>query len=445
MNKQPQIIAIAGGGSTYTAGIVKALLMKGAEFPIAEIRMYDIDKERQDNVAVLVDYVVKTLAPQVKLTVTTQPEVAFANADFVFSQIRVGQYKMREFDEKIPLRNGCVGQETCGAGGLAYGMRTIFPMIALIDFMERYAKKACWMLNYSNPAAIVADAVNRLRPNARVLNICDMPVAIERNLSNILGVNRYELDVEYFGLNHYGWFTSIKVDGEEKISQLREHIQKFGMLTEEEVENACHSEPSWIKTFKNTQPLMQMFPEYIPNTYLQYYLMADDIVAESNPKHTRANEIMEEGREKKMFEAIDQIKASDGNVEGKFHVGVHGEFIADVAMSMAYDLRQKWLVIIPNKGLIKSLPDDAMVEVPALLGRDKVYPLQVPEVSHFYQGMLQQQLMSEKCLVDAALEGSYEKALQAFSLNKTIPSAKVAKKILDEMIVANKDFWPELR
>ena len=444
MNKQPQIIAIAGGGSTYTAGIVKALLMKGAEFPIAEIRMYDIDKERQDNVAVLVNYVVKNHAPQVKLTVTTEPEVAFSNADFIFAQIRVGQYKMREFDEKIPLRNGCVGQETCGAGGLAYGMRTIFPMIELIDFMERYSKETCWMLNYSNPAAIVADAVNRLRPNARVLNICDMPVAIERNLSNILGVNRYQLDVEYFGLNHYGWFTSIKVDGEDKLPQLREHIQKFGMLTEEEVENACHSEPSWIKTFKNTKPLMQMFPEYVPNTYLQYYLMADEIVEQSNPDHTRANEVME-GREKKMFEAIEQIKASDGNVEGKFHVGVHGEFIADVAMSMAYDLRQKWLVIIPNKGLIKGLPDDAMVEVPALLGRDKVYPIQVGEVSHFYQGMLQQQLMSEKCLVDAALEGSYDKALQAFSLNKTIPSAKVAKKILDEMIEANKGFWPELK
>ncbi|GAM74858.1 maltose-6'-phosphate glucosidase [Vibrio ishigakensis] len=86
-----------------------------------------------------------------------------------------------------------------------------------------------------------------------------------------------------------------------------------------------------------------------------------------------------------------------------------------------------------------------MVEVPALLGRDKVYPIQVGEVPHFYQGMLQQQLMSEKCLVDAAIEGSYDKALQAFTLSKTIPSAKVAKSILDEMIEANKDYWPELK
>ena len=271
-----------------------------------------------------------------------------------------------------------------------------------------------------------------------------MPVAMERNLSNILGVNRYDLDVEYFGLNHYGWFTSIKVDGEEKLPALRDHIKKFGMLTEKEVENACHAEPSWIKTFKNTQPLMEMFPEYIPNTYLQYYLMSDDIIAQSNPNYTRANEVMD-GREKTMFEAIAQIKMANGDVEGKFHVGVHGEFIADVAMSIAYDLRQKWIVIIPNNGLLKDIPDDAMVEVPALLGRDKVFPIQVGSVPHFYQGMLQQQLMSEKCLVDAAIEGSYEKALQAFALNKTIPSAKVAKKILDEMIEVNKDFWPVLK
>ena len=73
--------------------LFKALLMKGDDFPIAEIRLYDIDKERQDNVAVLVDYVVKTHAPHVNLTVTTEPEVAFSDADFVFAQIRVGQYK----------------------------------------------------------------------------------------------------------------------------------------------------------------------------------------------------------------------------------------------------------------------------------------------------------------------------------------------------------------
>ncbi|VFT73028.1 maltose-6'-phosphate glucosidase [Klebsiella aerogenes] len=44
------------------------------------------------------------------------------------------------------------GQETCGPGGIAYGMRSIAGVLELVDYMQQYAPNA-WMLNYSNPAA----------------------------------------------------------------------------------------------------------------------------------------------------------------------------------------------------------------------------------------------------------------------------------------------------
>ena len=102
-----------------------------------EIRLFDINKERQDKVAVVVDWVLhKELNTDIKLVVTTDVQQAYTDTSFVFAQMRVGGYAMREQDEKIPLRHGCVGQETCGCGGMAYGMRTIFPMIKLIDDVE---------------------------------------------------------------------------------------------------------------------------------------------------------------------------------------------------------------------------------------------------------------------------------------------------------------------
>ena len=104
MNKK--VITIAGGGSTYTPGVVKAILLKKDVFPVEEIRMYDIDAQRQLDVSVIVDQVIKVHAPEVKLIVTTEPEIAFKDADFVFAQIRVGKYEMREKDEKIPLKYG---------------------------------------------------------------------------------------------------------------------------------------------------------------------------------------------------------------------------------------------------------------------------------------------------------------------------------------------------
>lgn len=99
--------------------------------------------------------------------------------------------------------------ETCGPGGIAYGMRSIAGVLELVDYMETYSPGA-WMLNYSNPAAIVAEATRRLRPTAKIINICDMPVAIEGLFADILGLkSRKEMNVRYFGLNHFGWWTSI--------------------------------------------------------------------------------------------------------------------------------------------------------------------------------------------------------------------------------------------
>lgn len=78
-----------------------------------------------------------------------------------------------------------IGQETCGPGGIAYGMRSIGGVLELVDYMEQYSLDA-WMLNYSNPAAIVAEATRKLRPNSKIINICDMPVGIEHRMAEIL-------------------------------------------------------------------------------------------------------------------------------------------------------------------------------------------------------------------------------------------------------------------
>lgn len=443
-NKAPFILSIAGGGSTYTPGIVKSLMLKLEAFPLAEIRLYDIDSERQNTIAPVVEKVIRDHSDTMTFTVTTDPEVAFSGAHFVFAQMRVGQYKMREQDEKIPLRHGVVGQETCGPGGLAYGLRTILPMVELIDLVERYADARAWIVNYSNPAAIVAEGVRRLRPNARVLNICDMPVAAMRNIAAILGVPREEVTVNYFGLNHFGWFTQVFVDGVDRMADLRAHVARFGLLTEDAAAtDPQHADPSWVKTWRNIQPLMEHFPEYLPNPYLQYYLMPNQIVEHQDPDYTRANEVMN-GREKKLFAAAAEYKQT-GILPDAFHVGVHGAFIVDVARSLAFDLRQRHLVIVENRGAIANLPYDAMVEVPAYITAQGPEPVVVGAIPLFYKGLMEQQLASEQLLVEATMEGSYEKALQAFTLNRTIPTMQHAKAILDEMIEANRDYWPALK
>lgn len=83
-------------------------------------------------------------------------------------------------------------------------MRSIGGVLELIDYMEQYSPDA-WMLNYSNPAAIVAEATRKLRPNSKIINICDMPVGIEERMAHATGLkSRKEMEVRYYGLNHFG-------------------------------------------------------------------------------------------------------------------------------------------------------------------------------------------------------------------------------------------------
>ncbi len=437
-------LVIAGGGSTYTPGIVKSLLAQKNQFKLNELVLYDINKERQEDVGVIVRHVVEMFDPKLKLTLTTDPKEAMTDADFIFAQMRVGLYAMREQDEKIPLKYGVVGQETCGPGGLAYGLRTIYPMVELIDFCEKYAKPTYWIVNYSNPAAIVAKATFRLRPNARILNICDMPVAIERNMAEILECDRHDLEVDYFGLNHFGWFTKVRLKGEDVTERLKAYVAKHGYMPQNEKSDVMHSDPSWLHTYGNAKHICSAFHDYLPNTYMQYYLLGDEVVESSNPEHTRANEVME-GREKRIFDAVKDYREGKEVDLTKFFGGVHGAFIVDVAMSLAFDLRKKYLVMVENNGAVSNLPDDAMVEIPAYITDRGPEPVRVGEIKTFYKGLIEQQEAVEKLIVEAAIENSYEKALMAFTMSKTVPSLFTAKKILDDMIEANKGYWPELR
>ena len=114
-------IVIAGGGSTYTPGIVMMLMHSLDRFPIRSLKLYDNNPERQKTIADAVALAMKKVAPDVAFSYTTDPKEAFTDVDFCMAHIRSGGYPMREQDEKIPLRHGVVGQETCGPGGIAYG------------------------------------------------------------------------------------------------------------------------------------------------------------------------------------------------------------------------------------------------------------------------------------------------------------------------------------
>lgn len=444
MTKKEFSIVIAGGGSTFTPGIVLMLLEEAKRFPLRKLVLYDNDSARQGILGEALEILLKEQAPDMEFFYTTDPEEAFTDVDFVFAHIRVGKYAMREMDEKIPLKYGVVGQETCGPGGIAYGMRSITDMLELVDYMEKYSPDA-WMLNYSNPAAIVAEAMRVLRPDSKVLNICDMPVGTLRRMSQIVGTTPDKLEVSYFGLNHFGWWTSVKdkATGHEYVDEIKEYVAENGYLTQVEVDTQ-HTDPSWQETHKKAKDLIAIDPDFLPNTYLKYYFYPQDEVEIANAEYTRANEVMD-GRELDVFSAAEEI-IKNGTAKGnKFHIDAHASFIVDLARAIAYNTGERMLLIVENNGAIANFDDDAMVEVPCIVGSDGPEPLTQGKIPQFNRALMMQQVTVEKMVVEAWIEKSYQKMWQALTLSKTVPNARVAKELLDDLIEANADFWPDLK
>ncbi|MDR2007408.1 MAG: 6-phospho-alpha-glucosidase [Alphaproteobacteria bacterium] len=437
-------IVIAGGGSTFTPEIVLMLLNNLDRFPLRQLKFYDNNAKRQETIAKACEIIIRERAPEIKFSYTTDPATAFTDVDFVMAHIRVGLYAMRELDEKIPLKHGVVGQETCGAGGIAYGMRSIGGVLELVDYMEKYSPNA-WMLNYSNPAAIVAEATRVLRPNSKILNICDMPIGTETQLAEIAGVgSRKDFVIRYYGLNHFGWWTDIRDKaGNDLMPKIKEYVKQHGYLPPsvlKDKDSVAWMDASWQETFIKVKDVYAIDPNTLPNTYLKYYFYPDYVVAHDNPNHTRANEVME-GREKMVFAEAEAIIKKGTAKDTHFHIGEHASYIVDLATAIAYNTKERMLLIVENKGAIPNFNYHAMVEIPCLVGSQGYEAINMGEIPTFQKALMEQQVGVEKLVVEAWIEKSYQKLWQALTLSKTIPSASVAKAVLDDLIVANKDYW----
>lgn len=435
-------ITIAGGGSTFTPGIIMMLLDHQEEFPIRKLCLYDNDEERQEVIAKACGVLLKERAPEIEFRYTIDPQNAFTDVDFVMAHIRVGKYAMREKDEKIPMKYGVVGQETCGPGGIAYGMRSIGGILEILDDMEKYSPNA-WMLNYSNPAAIVAEATRKLRPNSRIINICDMPLGIMVRMAKILGISEKDLDISYFGLNHFGWWTQVKdKEGNDLMPALKEYVRENGY--DINIEEDQHADQSWHETFKKVRDVYAVDPDTLPNTYLKYYLCSDYVVKHTDPDYTRANQVMD-GREKEVFSAAREIIEKGTAENCRFMKDDHASYIVDLARALAFNTKEKMLLIVPNEGTVENFDPEAMVEIPCIVGKDGYEKIAQGRIPQFQKGLMEQQVSVEKLVVEAWIEGSYQKLWQALTLSKTVPSASVAKQILDDLIEANNGYWPELK
>ena len=251
------------------------------------------------------------------------------------------------------------------------------------------------------------------------------------------------MDIMYYGLNHFGWWKSVRdKQGNDLMPKLREHVSQYGYVVPKG--DNQHTEASWNDTFAKAKDVLALDPTTLPNTYLKYYLFPDYVVEHSNKEYTRANEVMD-GREKFVFGECEKVVKNQSSEGCALHIDEHASYIVDLARAIAFNTKEKMLLIVENNGAIVNFDSTAMVEIPCIVGSNGPETLVVGRIPQFQKGMMEQQVTVEKLTVEAWIEGSYQKLWQAITMSKTVPSAKVAKDILDDLIEANKEYWPVLK
>ena len=155
-------IVTIGGGSSYTPELIEGFIKRHDELPVKELWLVDIEegKEKLEIVSNLARRMVKKANIDMKIYSTLDRREALKDADFVTTQFRVGQLDARIKDERIPLSHGLIGQETNGAGGLFKALRTIPVVLDIIKDIQELCSDA-WLINFTNPAGIVSEAVFR--------------------------------------------------------------------------------------------------------------------------------------------------------------------------------------------------------------------------------------------------------------------------------------------
>lgn len=433
-------ITVLGGGSAYTPGLIEGLLRLQDRLPLRTLTLMDIDANKLDTIGALVKRMVNASDPAVEVRTTTDRGEALAGADFVLCQIRVGGLAGRHIDESVPLKYGVIGQETTGPGGFAMALRTIPVLVDIAREMEKRCPDA-WLINYTNPTGIVAQAVHHVSP-VKMISICDVPIGIQHFVALALGLPRDALTLDYVGLNHLGWIRHVWLGGQDLLPTLRSLAGQFdprhvppGIGLDEE------------RFGRDVHYMIELFAKIgvIPSPYLMYYYYSDELVASAKAAPlTRAQEVMAIERDLLPFyaevaagERVDLWKKRGGDW--------HADMMMELVAAIANDEQRRFIVNLPNNGIIEGLPNDKVVEVPAVVGARGAETLGVGKLQPDMLGLMQVVGAYETLTVEAALEGSYDKALRALTLHPLVPSITIAEAILNDYLSAHAAYLPQFR
>lgn len=450
-------IAVIGGGGVRSVFLAKSIAARAEELKINELVFMDNDEKKLRIYGTMAKKTSNLICPSLDFKITTNAVEAVENADYVITTIRVGGDDMRVKDEHTALNMGVLGQETTGAAGLSFAMRSISALADYCELIKMHAKKGCKVFNFTNPAGVVSQTLRDMGYDF-TYGICDAPSGMLRSFEKLYGAEEGSAKGEIYGLNHLSYFTSIKINGKEMIDEIIDNDEAY------EKTDLRYFEKELLKSRKS-----------VLNEYLYYFYYREKALANIlNGDKTRGEQIAEINRHMTAeLEKIDiendfetalgifehwygerenNYMASETGIKRKEpwkfdifgkddggYAGVALKFI-EIAISGKTD---SMILCVPNNGAIEGLLDSDVVEITCDIDKNGAVPHRFGKVDEQNLELIRRVKNYERLASEAIRTKSREKAIEALTLHPLVNSYSIAKELTDKYIEYNKEYTGE--
>jgi 6-phospho-beta-glucosidase len=440
-------LAVLGAGGFRTPVVYRAIAAGQTLTRYDELVLFDVDPVRLERIEAVLRGINEVQGSSVPYRTTTRLEDAVDGADVVYCAIRVGGINGRLIDETVAIEAGAIGQETAGAGGIGFALRTVPVVTEIARVVERRAPDALF-INFTNPVGLVTEAIRRVLGD-RVVGICDAPEDLCRRVARALGMRSEELWFDYAGINHLGWLRGVLHGNRDLLPELLADAERVESIEEGRLFGA-----EWIRSLG-----------MVPNEYLYYYYFEREALDAMRGGNVRAAYLADQqggfyGASGTPSESLDlwertlaerearyMDEAWDGREVAKVEMaaarepGGYGGLALGLVDALHSDVPTVRILNVANRSSLPFLDPEAVVEVPCVVGRGGIVPVAIGDLPLEARGLILEVRAAERAAIDAALSSSRQLAVRALALHPLVPSVDVATRILDGYVARH----PELR
>ena len=433
-------ITLIGAGSHVFAKTIITDLLSYPELRDSTIALMDIDEERLKITRRFAEKLIKQHRFKTRIESTTNRREALDGADYVVVSIRVGGTAATRLDLEIPAKYGveqAVG-DTIGPGGVFYGLKHIPVILEICHDMEDLCPEA-WLLNYTNPMAMICWAVNDYT-NVKCVGLCHSVQGTARDLARYIGAPVEEVRYWVAGINHMAWFLEFRWRGRDAYPILRERLKD---VTPENASDLTALDLVRIEIFKafgyfNTESSQHM-SEYVP-----YFRKRPDLIKRFRLILSSERLDRFERWRAKRDEQILHLIESDEIIPVKRS----REYCSQIIHSIETDTPSRINANVKNTGLITNLPQGCCVEVPCLVDGLGIHPCYVGDLPPQCAALNRTNINVQELGVKAAVYRDKELAFQAILLDpltSSILSIEEIRRMVDEMFEAERKYLPDFK